>query len=529
MQTDVLIVGSGLAGLFCALNIPQDLRVTVVTKKGIRDGATYLAQGGIAAVVAPEDNIESHIEDTINAGVNLNDPDIVRMVVSEGPERVNELIEYGVKFSKETNGDFDLGMEGGHSHRRVLHAKDQTGRVIEDALIDDVYNRKNLTLLENHMALTLIIEESGERCTGAYVLDTETNEVIGISARQTVLATGGCGRVYLITSNPDVATGDGIAIAYRAGAEIANMEFMQFHPTCFFLPGAATERERSFLITEAIRGEGGILVNRAGERFLEGGDPRMELAPRDIVARAIDAEMKHTGTDCVYLDISHRDGDKIIKRFPTIYRRCIEFGIDITSEPIPVAPAAHYCCGGVKTDENGQSSVPGLFAIGETGYSGMHGANRLASNSLLEASVFGYRAGRKIASSIKRVKAPTPPKTWETPPAGRFDEVEIAHEWNAIRRVMRDYVGIVRTDNRLRLALERVNVIDEHVEEMYYRTPLFGDLIELRNITCVANSIILSALKRKESRGLHYNLDWPDIDEGLNRDTTIRKDELKQD
>ncbi|MCP4230046.1 MAG: L-aspartate oxidase [bacterium] len=528
MQTDVLIIGSGLAGLFCALNIPRDLRIIVVTKKNVRDGATYLAQGGIAAVVAPEDNIESHIEDTISAGSYLNKTEIVRMVVSEGPERVKELIEYGVNFTKETNGDFDLGMEGGHSHRRVLHAMDQTGRVIEDALIDDAYGRENLTLLENHMALTLITDKDGGRCTGAYVLDTGTNEVIGISARQTVLATGGCGRVYLITSNPDVATGDGIAIAYRAGAEIANMEFMQFHPTCFFRPGAATERERSFLITEAVRGEGGILINEAGKRFLEGGDPRMELAPRDIVARAIDAEMKHTGENCVYLDISQQKKNTIIKRFPNIYRKCLEFGVDITSEPIQVAPAAHYCCGGIETDENGRSSVPALYAVGEAACSGMHGANRLASNSLLEASVFGYRAGQAIASSIENVKTPEIPETWETPPSGRFDEVEIAHEWNAVRRLMRDYVGIVRTDNRLHLAMERVNVIGDHVEEMYRRTPLFGDLIELRNITCVASMIIASAQQRKESRGLHYNLDWMEQNDDFKRDTVITKNELRR-
>jgi len=528
MQTDVLIVGSGLAGLFCALNIPHNLKVTVVTKKGIRDGATYLAQGGIAAVVAPEDNIESHIEDTIGAGAYLNDPDIVRMVVSEGPERIKELIEYGVKFTKETNGDFDLGMEGGHSHRRVLHAMDQTGQAIEDALIDDIYNRENLTLLENHMALTLITDNNGERCTGAYILNTDSNEVIGITARQTVLATGGCGRVYLISSNPDVATGDGIAIAYRAGADIANMEFMQFHPTCFFSPGAATERERSFLITEAVRGEGGILINKTGERFLEGGDPRMELAPRDIVARAIDAEMKHTGEDCVYLDIHHRERDAVIKRFPNIYRKCLEFGIDITAEPIPVAPAAHYCCGGVKIDKNGRSSVDDLFVIGEAGYGGMHGANRLASNSLLEATVCGYRAGREIARSIDEVDKPSPPEQWEAPPAGRFDEVEIAHEWSSVRRLMRDYVGIVRTDNRLQLAAERIAVIGDHVEETYRQTPLFGDLIELRNITCVASMIIACAQKRKESRGLHYNLDWPGTNDQFKRDTIITKDDIKR-
>lgn len=528
MRTNVLIVGSGLAGLFCALNIPRDLHVTVVTKKGIRDGATYLAQGGIAAVVAPEDHIESHIKDTIGAGAYLNDPDIVRMVVSEGPERVKELIEYGVKFTKETNGEFDLGMEGGHSHRRVLHAMDQTGRAIEDALIDDVYSRDNLILLENHMALTLITEKDGERCAGAYVLNTDSNEVIGISARQTVLATGGCGRVYLISSNPDVATGDGIAIAFRAGAEIANMEFMQFHPTCFFNPGAATERERSFLITEAVRGEGGILINKRGDRFLEGGDPRMELAPRDIVARAIDAEMKHSGEDCVYLDIHHREKDTIIKRFPNIYNKCLEFGIDVTAEPIPVAPAAHYCCGGVKIDANGRSSVPGLSVIGEAGCSGMHGANRLASNSLLEATVFGCRAGNEITRTIGETEEPSPPEDWEAPAAGRFDEVEVSHEWSSVRRLMRDYVGIVRTDNRLRLAAERIAVISDHVEEMYRETPLFGDLIELRNITCVASMIIASARKRRESRGLHYNLDWPETDDGFKLDTVITKDEFKR-
>jgi len=524
---DVLIIGSGAAGLSLALRIAGRARVAVLSKTALTETNTLYAQGGISAVLDADDSIESHIQDTLNAGAGLCDPDIVRLVVSLGKECIDWLLERGVPFT-ETNTEngvhhLHLTREGGHTHRRVVHAADATGRAVEISLARHVRSHPDIDLFEFHNAVDLItakkIGRDGNRVLGAYVLDTNAGKVKTFRAPVVVLATGGASKVYLYTSNPDIATGDGIAMAWRAGACIANMEFIQFHPTCLYHPHA-----RSFLISEAVRGEGGKLLLPDGSPFMHRFDPREELAPRDIVARAIDHEMKRLGIDCVYLDISHKPADFIKSHFPTIYARCLELNIDITAQPIPVVPAAHYTCGGVRTDRRARTDVPGLYAIGETACTGLHGANRMASNSLLECLAFAKQAAEDIIETLPGIPAPPHLPEWdESKVTDSDEEVVVAHNWDEIRRFMWDYVGIVRTDKRLQRALRRVELLKQEIAEYYGNFRVTGDLLELRNLVIVAELIIRSALLRKESRGLHFTLDYP----GTNgreppRNTTIR-------
>jgi L-aspartate oxidase len=494
--------------------------VGIVTKRGRADSNTAWAQGGIACVTSSEDSFELHVKDTLQAGAGLCDEEMVRAIVTEGPARIRELMDLGVQFDEREMEDgereLDLGREGGHSKRRVLHARDITGREIERALLEDIERNGNITLLENHMAVDLITAgklgyATEDRCLGVYVLDEATGEVEAIRSDRVVLATGGCGKVYLYTTNPGVATGDGVAMAWRAGANIENMEFVQFHPTCLYHP-----EERSFLISEAVRGEGGNLLDSRGRRFMEAYHPLKELAPRDIVARAIDAEMKRTGERCVFLDITHKPADFVRERFPNIYQTCMELGIDITREPIPVVPAAHYQCGGVQTDIDGRTSLRGLYAIGEVACTGLHGANRLASNSLLEAAVLGHRAAvdvvRRIPVGKNGVEVALP--EWRSGNALDVDElVVIYHNWDEIRRLMWDYVGIVRTDKRLQRASTRLRNLQREIQEFYWHYKITTDLLELRNLATVAALIVDCALARKESRGLHYTLDYPERDD----------------
>lgn len=527
--SDVLVIGSGIAGLSFALKCAsQSRRVTLVTKKASVDSATNLAQGGIAAVLSEEDSLEYHINDTLVSGDGLCRKDIVKMVVAEGPERVRELIELGVVFQKKRNGPgLDLGMEGGHSRRRVAHSLDLTGREIERALLEQVEGNDNIQVLEKHLAIDLLVESKvkgrpygdRERCLGAYVLNRETGDVEVRQARVTVLCTGGCGKVYLYTTNPDIATGDGVAMAYRAGARVANLEFIQFHPTCFFNPLA-----KNFLISEAVRGEGGVLVNQAGKPFMKKYDLRGDLATRDAVARGIDAEMKESGADCVFLDITHRTADFIQQRFPTIYATCLRYGVDITREPIPVVPAAHYMCGGVQVDQWGQSSIDNLLALGETACTGLHGANRLASNSLLEAVVFAHRGAKWVEGNWEKLqKLPEfQVAEWRAGKARSIEEnVLISHNWDQIRRLMWNYVGIVRREKRLELVRRRIGPVQDEIREHFHDFLLTPDLVELRNIAVVSELIILSAGMRKESRGLHYMADYPAHDDRFRKDTVI--------
>jgi L-aspartate oxidase len=526
---DFLVLGSGIAGLSFALKVAQDARVAIVTKKSRAESNTNYAQGGIAAVISKEDSVEIHVRDTLEAGAGLCHEDVVRTIVEEGPARIAELINLGMNFSeREVNGlrELDLGREGGHSKRRILHAKDVTGREIERALLAAIAAHPNIEVFENHIAIDLITTQklpglagAHNRCLGAYVLDKNRNYVETFAARTVLLATGGCGKVYLYTTNPDIATGDGVAMAYRAGADIANMEFIQFHPTCLYHPKA-----KSFLISEAVRGEGGILKDLAGAPFMDKYHPLKSLAPRDIVARAIDSEMKKSGADYVLLDITHKPAEFTRERFPNIYATCLEYGIDITCQPIPVVPAAHYQCGGVVTTVDGQTEIPGLYAVGEVACTGLHGANRLASNSLLEALVCAHRAARRV-----REKADPPNErplpAWHSGQAQNVDElVVIHHNWDEIRRVMWDYVGIVRTNKRLQRARTRIANLQEEIQEYYWDFIATSDLLELRNIATVAELIIASALQRTESRGLHYNLDFPHANPGwAQRDTVLRK------
>ena len=524
-QYDVLIIGSGAAGLSLALRLPQGTRTAVVSKRELREGSTYYAQGGISAVLDEEDSLESHIQDTLEAGAGLCDEEVVKLVVERGPENIRWLLSQGVEFTSQPStgsSGYHLTREGGHSHRRVVHAADATGKVVELSLEDRARHNPDITLLEHQIAVDLICTprddgHSPRRCLGAYLLDLKANRVRAISARFVVLATGGANKVYLYTSNPDVATGDGIAMGWRAGCRVANMEFIQFHPTCLYHPAA-----KSFLITEAVRGEGGKLLLPDGTRFMPRYDERAELAPRDIVARAIDAEMKRLGLDCVYLDISHRDAEFIKSHFPTIHQRCLELGIDITREPIPVVPAAHYTCGGIVTDHNARTDIERLYAVGETAYTGLHGANRMASNSLLECLVFGELAAedmvRHLAESDEQL--PELPAWDESRVTDSDEEVVVSHNWDELRRFMWDYLGIVRSNKRLARAQRRINLLRHEIREYYSNFRVSNDLLELRNIADVADLIIQSAIRRRESRGLHYNKDFPWRDE-LQRKPTV--------
>jgi L-aspartate oxidase len=527
METDFLVLGSGLAGLVFALRTARVGSVTVVTKDRLPESATEYAQGGIASVWSAEDSFADHSRDTEVAGAGLCHAEIVDLVVREGPDRIRDLIALGTHFSHRPgaeDGEYDLGREGGHSHRRILHAVDATGSEIMRALVEGVRREPNITVLERHLAVDLLIDTKFDAsvrtpsCWGAYVLDLDASQVKRFQARATLLATGGTGKVYLYTSNPDVATGDGVAMAYRAGVPIGNMEFIQFHPTCLYHPQA-----KSFLVTEAMRGEGAILRRPDGDAFMHRYHPDAELAPRDIVARAIDSEMKVHGFEHVYLDITHRDAAFVRERFPHIYERCLQYGIDITARPIPVVPAAHYCCGGAVTDPSGATGIQRLFAAGEVAMTGLHGANRLASNSLLEALVFGHRAAVAAVEGARSDRQPMPAlPDWNPGYAVDSDEsVVVTQNWDEIRRLMWNYVGIVRSNRRLARALKRITLLQQEIHDYYWDFLITGDLIELRNIATVAELIIKSAITRKESRGLHYNINYPLRDDRNWRHDTV--------
>lgn len=503
---DVLIVGSGLAGLSSALHLAATQRVAVITKRDLNDGSSRWAQGGIAAVMGEGDTLESHVQDTLVAGAGLCDLPATRFVIENAPESVRWLQGLGVPFTQE-QGHLHLTREGGHSERRIVHATDATGAAVQDTLMDKVRATPNITLFEHHMLVDLItsakIDPGAPRCLGLYALNELTDVVDTFSAPHTLLATGGAGKVYLYTTNPDTATGDGIAAAWRAGCRVGNMEFIQFHPTCLYHPHA-----KSFLITEAVRGEGGRLLLPDGTRFMPAHDARGELAPRDVVARAIDFEMKKRGLDCVYLDISHQPLAFLLEHFPTIHARCLEFGIDIARQPIPVVPAAHYTCGGVVTDLDGRTDLPGLYAVGETAYTGLHGANRLASNSLVECMVYARAAAQAI---VRHPGTPAPAlPSWDDSRVTDADEsVVISHNWDELRRFMWDYVGIVRTNKRLERAAHRIALLRSEIQEFYSSFHVTRDLLELRNLVQVADLIVRSAQSRHESRGLHFSRDYP--------------------
>ncbi|MBK1678871.1 L-aspartate oxidase [Rhodocyclus tenuis] len=508
LRFDVLIIGSGLAGQSAALRLAETHRVAVISKRTLEDSASSWAQGGIAAVLDSRDSIEAHIRDTFTAGADLNDAKATRFVVENGRVAIDWLIEQGVPFSRDEKG-YHLTREGGHSARRVIHVADATGLAVQETLTPKLRRHPNITILENHIAIDLITGGKlglGEnRCYGAYVLNTESGEVVTVGAPHTLIATGGAGKVYLYTTNPDTSTGDGIAMAWRAGCRVANMEFIQFHPTCLYHPQA-----KSFLISEAVRGEGGLLRLPDGTRFMPAHDPRAELAPRDVVARAIDFEMKKRGLDCVHLDISHKPAAFLSEHFPNILARCLELGIDITRAPIPVVPAAHYTCGGIVTDLHARTDLPGLYAAGEASCTGLHGANRLASNSLLECLVFSQAAVQDILAQGK-LSIPALP-AWDASRVGDPDEeIVIAHNWDELRRFMWDYVGIVRTTKRLQRAQHRIRLLKNEIEEFYSNFRVSHDLIELRNLVVTADLIVRCALRRHESRGLHYSRDYPDL------------------
>jgi len=545
-QFDLLVVGSGIAGLTFALKAAKSGTVAVVTKKDKLETSTNYAQGGIASVLGPDDSFQLHIQDTLNAGDGICHKDVVETVVHEGPDRIRELTGLGVPFDHGTSQEapFDLGREGGHTRNRIVHAHDMTGQAVERVLIAAAEADPNISIFENHLVLDLIIEHHSLKagsatlqhqnlCRGAYVLDSQGGEIHTFLAHAVLLCTGGAGKVYLYTSNPDVATGDGMALAYRAGAELANLEFVQFHPTCLYHPQA-----KNFLISEAVRGEGARLIDRRGRAFMEHYHPLKDLAFRDVVARAIDTEMKKTGDDCVFLDISHREKAFLQQRFPNIYEKCLSLGLDIARDPIPVVPAAHYMCGGILTGRRGETSIENLYALGECACTGLHGANRLASNSLLEAMVFAHEASLDCCHRLdawRRRSLSAVPHPFPAPPKPRTDGlpqsemVLIAHNWDIIRRLMWNYVGIVRTDKRLALAQTHMAQISLEIREHLPNIPLNSDLVELQNLALVAELIIRSAIQRKESRGLHYNLDHPQKDDlNWQRDTVVVRQQTEE-
>ena len=511
LQFDTLIIGSGLAGLSLALKLADRKKIAIITKKSLLEGASAWAQGGIAAVMSPDDSFEKHIQDTYIAGAGLCDPQTTRFVVEHGAAAIDWLIHQGVPFTRDMQADkgYHLTREGGHSQRRIIHAADATGLAVQETIANKVLSHPNITILERYIAIDLItgpkLGRDDNRCYGAYALNSLSGEIITIAARDTILATGGAGKVYLYTTNPDTATGDGIAMGWRAGCRVANMEFIQFHPTCLYHP-----HEKSFLISEAVRGEGGILKLPDGTRFMPWHDERAELAPRDVVARAIDFEMKKRGLDCVYLDISHRPVEFLLEHFPNIYRRCMALGINIARQPIPVVPAVHFTCGGVLVDQRGRTDIASLYAIGETSYTGLHGANRLASNSLLECLVYAESAAQDILSKPRGDILDLP--HWDESQVTDADEaVVISHNWDELRRFMWDYVGIVRTTKRLERAKHRIQLLHEEINEYYRNFHVTADLLELRNLVLSADLIVQSALSRRESRGLHFSKDFPEM------------------
>ena len=528
LDCDFLVIGAGLAGLSAALELAPRGHVVLCSKRSLLESNSTYAQGGIAVPIAGEDSIEAHVADTLAAGAGLTNADVARSIVAAGPERIAALERWGVRFerkasrkARETDAEYDLGREGGHTLRRILHSGDVTGAELIRVMAERVRGHSGVDVLENHMAIDLIttgwLQVPGDdACIGAYFLDARSHDILAVRASHTLLATGGAGKVYLYTSNPDAATGDGLAMAWRAGLEIRNMEFVQFHPTCLYHPEA-----KSFLVSEALRGEGARLLNAAGHPFMKGYDPRAELAPRDVVARAIDHEMKIRGDACVYLDVTHKSAAFLRHRFPTIYATCRKFGFDMSRQPIPVVPAAHYFCGGVAADVRGRTGMAGLHAAGEVACTGLHGANRLASNSLLAALVCGHAAAcDMLATPRRRRHIPIPP--WKTGNAVPSDEaVVVAHNWNEVRTVMWDYVGIVRTNRRLARALRRIATLRREIRAYYRDYLVTPDLLELRNIAAVAELVVRSAMLRRESRGLHYTLDYPHAADSMRRDTTI--------
>jgi len=524
---DVLVIGSGAAGLTLALQMAQHAKVAVISKRKISSGSTSWAQGGIAAVLDDRDSTDDHIKDTLDAGAGLCDYDVVKFVIDQGKRTINWLIENGVDFTRDSQpgtddlveGGYHLTKEGGHSFRRIIHSADSTGKEVQKSLENQVKLHSNIFLFENHMAVDLLNNKSRSKCVGAYVLDTKRGKIDVFRARATVLATGGASRAYLYTSNPDGSTGDGIAMAWRTGCRVANMEFNQFHPTCLYHPEA-----RTFLLSEALRGEGAYLLLPDGKRFMDRFDKRAELAPRDIVAHAIDHEMKRLGVDCLYLDISHKSSDFIKGHFPTIYKRCLELGYDLIKGPVPIVPAAHYTCGGVMTDLNARTDILNLYAIGEVAHTGLHGANRMASNSLLECIVFANSAAKDISEVLKKEKFDTDIKPWdESRITDSDEEVVVSHNWNELRHFMWDYVGIVRSTRRLQRAARRIDMLAGEIREYYSYFRISPNLLELRNLVTVSDLIVRSALSRTESRGLHQTLDFPETDPDMDGRATVIK------